>query len=148
MSCSWSLRLFSVFAVARDACLIGGWALDCSLMLPRSESLGHAGALNRISQSSASQYSYAVPMRLTSGHGDHMSQLYICELLHAGGRSAETGLVLVTLHALSLSSVPSAQKRGASWCGLMSGWGPPGAEFGVWCTEIGVPVTYMLGSRI
>lgn len=108
-----------------------GWLLDCFLMLPSSESLGHVGALNCISQSSASRYSYAVPMRLTSGHGDHMSQLYICELLHAGERSAETGLVLVALHALSLSSVSSAQKRGASWCGLMSGQAHPGAEFGV-----------------
>lgn len=51
-------------------------------------------------------------------------------------RSAEPGLELVALHALSLNSVPSAQKRGASsntpWCcGLMSGQGSTRGR--VWC---------------
>lgn len=89
--------------------LMHGWVLDYFLMLPRSESLGHFEALKLYQPviyqefKDAGKDSCAVPTHLILGHGGHMSQLCICELLHAG---AGTGSMKEILGLSGLSWQP------------------------------------------
>lgn len=138
MSCFWILRLFPVFAVTRDA-FPNAWLgfglfpdtsqkwVTGSLWCPWVVSASHLPGVQRCKLGLlCGAHAFDIGTQWP-----HVATLHMWAIARRGKcwfceKSAEIGPELVALHAISLKSAPSKQKRGtllnAPWCcGPMNG---------------------------